>query len=110
MLKAARQPLPRPLVAIKLFFGVNMAAQDAVEFSNEMLETANRLPHPQEVWDAAWNASEEKFNSAAQSGPTNKAQAEIAALVRAWDAYQSHGFLLYCRDNMEKWRQLSAVR
>jgi len=78
-----------------------MATQDAVEFSNEMLETSNRLPHPQEVWDAAWNAAEEKFNST---------QAEIAALVRAWDAYQSHGFLLYCRDNMEKWRQLSAVR
>jgi hypothetical protein len=29
--------------------------QDAVDFSNHFLNTTNRLPHPQEIWDAAFN-------------------------------------------------------
>ena len=53
-----------------------MAAKDAVEFSNYFLETRNRLPHPQEVWNAAWNAAEEKF---LQSG---EAPLQAIALVR----------------------------
>lgn len=40
-----------------------MVSQDAVEYSNQCIETMNRLPHPQEIWDAALASVEENASS-----------------------------------------------
>lgn len=54
-----------------------MAAQTFDEWIKEN-KIVRYLPYFKRCWNAAIKSAEEKFNSAAQSGPTNTAQAEIA--------------------------------
>ncbi len=66
-----------------------MSAKDAVEFSNYMLETSNRLPHPQEIWDAALDSRslniptiEEVQQAVIDAQLCNHGEVEVTVLVK----------------------------
>jgi hypothetical protein len=83
-----------------------MAAQDVVEYSNQCLETINRLPYPQEVWDAALQSVEEKILQSASPTNTGSLQCPFLLVERFADnGEHSHWELIDRSTGAVEWSQ-----